>query len=47
MHDTTHNEDLEIRTGIKAGDAAAVAGGMMLGGGQATAPGGSTFGSGN
>jgi hypothetical protein len=47
MHDTTQKEDLEIRTGIKAGDEAAIAGGMTMGGGQATAPGGGMYGSGN
>jgi hypothetical protein len=48
MHDNqTQHEEVEIRTGIHAGDDSEIAGGMTMGGGQVTAPGGSTFGSGN
>jgi hypothetical protein len=59
MHEhQTQHEEVEIRTGIKAGEEAApgsgmmggggatAPGGMMMGGGQVTASGGVTFGSG-
>jgi hypothetical protein len=46
--DAMQHEEVVIRTGIQAGDAPRTAGGMMLGGGQATtAPGGVMYGSGN
>jgi hypothetical protein len=44
---TQPHEELDIRTGIHAGDDSQVAGGMTMGGGQATAPGGLGMGSGN
>jgi hypothetical protein len=53
MNETTqHDDELEIRTGLQAGDdglgmGSGNATGGMMGGGGATGPGGGTYGSGH